>query len=310
MHVNYIDRKGHTIVYSMDNAPNLATAFSKFELVLAFDQSSTCTGLTIGDIKGNELLFMAFEREKAQEKDYMEYKGSFKTIFNKVFKGCDINTLLYEETHSEGYVEVDKVLSTMRTVFTEIKQEYGYKYDAIAVPQQTWKSCFLLKGHKQQTKENVEYAARHYMPTLYAVQDVYDSLGIYFYYKTEIMPSKLGLIFKPYKGMKIEKRHNLTIRVLQCNSKNEIQFTEQEKKKIHKYGLKEFLYSNDKWIEENARMLTSHSNKVWVAEIDNTNKGMYVNAIWCNYDIIPKDDMKLFCIVSRDKKLDKAMLDK
>lgn len=309
MHINYVDKKSQIAAYSHLSAPNLSNAFKNFKLVLAFDQSSTCTGLTVGDIKGRELLFMSFERDKKIE-DYMLYKNTFKEAFNRIFKGCSIDTVLHEDTHSEGFVNTDKVLNTIRTMFNEIKNEYRYAYDIISVPQQTWKSCFLLKGYKQPTKENVAYAANIRIPTLRAVQDIYDSIGIFYFYKTEIMPSKIGSIYKPHKGTKIERRHNLSIRVIQCNSKEDIIYTDKEKSRLSKYGVKEFLYNNNIWIEENARMLTSHSNKVWIAEIDNTNKGKFVNAVWCNYDIIPENNMKLYCIVYRENKLNNAPLDK
>lgn len=310
MFINYIDRKNQIVPYSHLTAPNLSKIFNGIKLVLAFDQSSTCTGLTIGDVNGKEFLFMSFERDKKTELDYMEYKNTFKEAFNRIFKGCTIDTLLHEETHSEGYVTVDKVLNTIRTMFIEIKNEYNYNYEIISVAQQTWKSVFLLKGYKQPTKENVAYAARTYIPNLNVVQDIYDSLGIFYFYKKEIMPSKLGLMYKPHKGTKVDKRHGISMRVIQCDSKEDITFTSMEKTRISKYGIKEFLYDDGRWIEDNARMLTSHSNKVWIAKIDNTNKGKYVNAIWCNFDIVPEDNKVLYCIVYRLNKTTNASLDK
>lgn len=302
----------NSIGYAYDHAtvPNLKKSLKDTKLVLAFDQSTTCTGLTIGTVDGIELLFGSFTRDNKVEKDFMDYKNTFKEALYSMFSGCNIDTILHEDTFSEGYTNTDKVLSTMKTAFREFKYQYNLTCDIIEVKQQIWKTCFLLDGFKQQTKENVAIAANHYMPNLFAVQDIYDSLGIFHYYKTQILPSKNSPVFIPYKGMKIDKRHGLSIRVVQTNNIHELSLNQKEKVQASKYGINRFQYNDKKWIEENCRMLTSHSNKVWVAEIDNTNRGMYVNAIWCNYDIIPEDDAKLYCIAYRLNKTSNATLDK
>ncbi|WP_275372825.1 hypothetical protein [Clostridium tertium] len=310
MYIDLINKNSNRRTFTDINVLNLKSIVKDTELVLAFDQASRCTGATIGDNKGNELFFMTFVRDDKVEKDYMEYKEKFKEVFMKIFEDCKIDTILHEDTHTEGFVHTDKVLDAMRTTFSEIKYEYKLSYDIFPVKQQTWKSCFLIDGYKQQTKENVATVARMRLPYLDAVQDVYDSYGIYYYYKTQILPSKQSPIFKPYKGMKIDKRHHLNIRVVQLDNIHELKLTDVEYRRSQKYGLNMFLYDNSKWIEENCRMLTSHSNKLWIAELDNTNSGMYANAIWCNYDIIPIDKKKLFCIAYRTNKLSNATLDK
>lgn len=310
MHIQILNKFSRGNAYTDQTIQSLKPVLKEMELVLAFDQASKISGLTLGTKDGVELLFMSFIRDEDKESDYIDYKNVLKTTLATMFKECNIKTVLHEDTFSQGYTKSDDVLSSMKTMFRELKYEYDMTFDVIQVRQQTWKSCFLLDGYKQPTKTNVEIAANHYFPNLHCVQDIYDSVGIFHYYKTEILPSQNSPIFKPYKGMKIEKRHKLTIKVFQVNHISEISLTSTELTKKAKYGVAVFQYNNDKWIEENCRQLTSQSNKIWVAEIDNTNRGMYVNAIWCNFDIVPEDDMKLYCIAYRDNKLKGAMLDK
>ena len=295
--------------FTEENILNIHQYVKDAPIVLAFDQSSTASGCTIALKNGQELLFMCFYRE-GTDGDYVDYKNLLKVALIRLLTGCNIFMILHEDTYSEGFIHVDEVLSAIKTLFKELKYEMNWTCDIIPVPQQTWKSCFLLEGNKQQTKENVAIAVAHYYPNLYAVQDIYDSVGIMHYYKTQILPSISSPIFKPYKGMKIEKTHNLSIRVQQVWGRHNLTFTEDEVKHMKKNGCAFFMYDNTKWIEDNCRYLTSSSNKVWIAEVDNTNRGNFVNAVWCNYDIIPEDGMKLYVICYRINKLKNAKLDK
>jgi hypothetical protein len=163
-------------------------------------------------------------------------------------------------------------------------------------PKGSWCSNFLLAGSKEQTDDNIELAVRARFPRFYSYIDVYDSIGIYFYYIQRVQVLDRPNVMKVHKGLKVEHAHKIAQRVIQLPYGEPLIPTEQEATRIQKYGCREFIYNEDMLLDRNCRALTTQYNCVWWGEIP---EHKYIHSIWWRYNVKPDPTKGIYVVTYR-----------
>jgi hypothetical protein len=232
--------------------------------VMAFDQSTTCTGITFGDNKGNIYGFARLVKEDRNENgslfitNFREWLGEFVDM--------DLNYLIYEHTFSKQYFRTDVILSQLRGVFTDLKTVKKWNFPVQSVMQQEWKANLMKQkiGDRTLSKENAHYVILNYLyPNLPAYEefdDVYDSIGIYNYYKDVYMNMDLK------KPVKVTTK----LKLKEVVYKQEIFCSESPDRfsKIAKYRETRYFEFNPRMtLQEQLERLVSNSNELWVCKL-------------------------------------------
>ena len=240
--------------------------------VLAFDQSTKRTGITVGNSRGEILGFVKLTRESSDETG-QTFISNFERWLPKFISGCSIDMLLYEGTYSKQYFRTDLILSQLRGSFQRLKDQYGWKFPIEMVMQQTWKKNIIdyKRGEHSQTKENAHYVLLNMLcPWLPndedAYEDIYDSLCIFFYYTKKIKDFNIQTPINVNANWK-----NCTADFkLICQLGKEPNLLPYDKIVLNR-GIRYFNYNLGLSPYENISKLVNKSNDFWIATVDQEN---------------------------------------
>lgn len=288
--------------HQQDKAPTL------FELglnnvVLAFDQSTTSTGVTLGNPDGSIIGFLRLIRENSSECG-QNFISNFERWLTNFVGGSRIHMLLYEHTHSQGYFRTDVILSQLRGSFTRLKDRLGWEFPMEMVEQQVWKKNIIdlkLGGNHSLTKENAhDILLNKLCPWLpddeYHFEDIYDSLCIFYYYLSVLRDFKLET--------PIDVKN--TLKVKPCDYKIFYQLGKQVnlqpfERIVNNRGVRYFNYNYTLTPKEHIARLASHSNDLWVGQMTQINNP-FIDDLLSKVSGFPEKDDYFFVLGYRATK--------
>lgn len=252
--------------YPQNNAPHLSQL--KVEnVVLAFDQSTTCTAITVGDNKGNIHGYLRLIRESKDEKG-REFIANYH-LWLEEFIDVKPNYIIYEYTFSKGYFNTDVILSQLRGTFPTLKKNLNWDFPVEYVMQQEWKSNLmkLKPGDRSFNKENVQHCVTTYVvPNIIdddRFEDVYDSIGIYYYYVCTKMNKTLETPVIVTK--KIKMKDSVDYNYTYCIGK-EPELGTFSRIALNR-GIRYFEYTRTMSPREHIARLATNSNELWICNV-------------------------------------------
>lgn len=277
--------------------------------VIAFDQSTTCTGITVGDSKGNIHGFIRLTKEDSHENGTI-FIANFQVWLQR-FIDIEPDFLLYENTFSKQYYRTDVILSQLRGVFTTLKSQNNWQFPMEIVNQQDWKSNLmrLKSGNRSLTKDNAHDVILDILyPNLkYSdnYSDVYDSIGIYYYYKCHFMNRDLSEPVDISKSLKIKEGIDI-----------EYSFIIGKEPELSRYsriasnrGIRYFNYNRKMTPREHIQRLASNSNELWICHVP-YNNNPFIDVIMSQCPRLPMKDENIYLVGYRvkSKKFQKRIL--
>lgn len=287
--------------FEQDKSPTISQ-LNVPNAVLAFDQSTSCTGITVGNNKGHIYGYMRLIKENSKENGEIYIANFREWLLRFIDIDIDIEMLLYEYTFSKQYFNTDVILSQLRGIFKELHKSCQWKFPMESVYQQDWKSCVLsLKdGNRRLSKDNAQDAIMTYLtpnlPYTEEYSDVYDSIGIYYYYTRHFMNQDLSTPIEVTKRLKIQDTIDYVLDYI-VDSKLDLSKYDRI---LKNRGVRYFLFSNDMSPTEHIKRLVSNSNELWVCDVPLINN-KYIDIILKGCGKLPGPDERVFLIGYRTK---------
>lgn len=290
--------------YPQEECPTLSS-MGIGDVVLAFDQSTACTGITVGNSKGFIYGYIRLIKEDAKENGGI-YISNFQTWLMK-FIDLDLTYLVYEHTFSKQYIKTDVILSQLRGTFKTAYTTMNWKFPMTSVMQQEWKSCIISKkgGDHNLTKENVQHVIFAYLlPNIKRKEeyaDVYDSIGIYYYYTQHLKKADTTKPVEVTKKLKIDEKAGFSYSIYLGATPMLDSFT----RICNSRGVRQFIYNTDMAPREQISRLISNSSEVWYSEIPfDGNK--FIDEVLLQCGRLPSPEENIYMLGYRTKKKDFA----
>ncbi len=276
------------------------------DAVIAFDQSTaskTATGVVVGDSKGAIYGYLRLTRSNSKENG-REYIADLKNWLERFIDTEDTHALLHEDVFSKGYYRTDALLNSLKQSFYSAKRDKDWKFPIYEVKQQLWKSTLFdtLNVSRAPTKENVQYHISKLLPNIPIIteyEDVYDALGIYYYFLQRLRKRDEG-----------EEQRIIPVTTSLPNTTTAYSsriFIAKEFKVPGIYariaknrGIRQFKFNTSMNVAENIGRLVSNSNEFWWAEVPSNTA--YINAILWELGKVPTDEEHIFVVGVRDTK--------
>lgn len=193
------------------------------ELIFTFDQSSTCTGLTIGNMKGQVRELITFERENRKGEETGQYLSKMEMWVKVLLSNLNVKCYSIEDVILTNYARSDKVVKQVRGVLVNLFHTascinkdgestlLAVNSEIEEINNKEWKSSIIPKDYFDYYKDDklavANYIGKHIPITGRMRQDITDSISMYlFLIKTKYGSQKL----KATKSS-INTAHNLVV---------------------------------------------------------------------------------------------------
>lgn len=286
--------------FPQDHSPKLSELKVR-NVVPCFDQSTKCTGITFGDSKGNIHGYARLIKENRNENGRIFIANYHRWLEHFIDVSPDY--LMYEHTFSKGYFNTDVILSQLRGTFPTLKKNLGWDFPIDSVMQQEWKANLiqLKPGDHSLTKENVQQCVADYIvPGIIEdddYEDVYDSIGIYHYYRCNIMNRSTDTPLDVSKKLKIKDTTDYVIDYCVGAEPDLYKYSRVSQNR----GIRYFNYTRNMSPREHIARLASNSNDFWICHVPLVDNP-FIDQILPSCGRLPTKDEKVFLMGYRVKK--------
>lgn len=268
--------------------------------VVAFDQSTKSSGVTVGDSEGRIHGYLRLTRSNSKEKS-AQYIIDFEDWMLRFFEGSDTEMVLHEDVFSMGFYRTDQILNRLLGTFETARLRGRWSWKVSMIKQQDWKPEIIRNksGSKSLTKENVQEAVEVLMPHLPIrddLEDIYDSIGIYYFYTKRYMSRDLSVPYEVTTTISAKPRCNFEY-YISCGEKPKMS---EAGRLVETRGVRKFVFNASMSPRENVHRLASNSNDVWVGEVPET-CSYIVPALW-ELGRLPEPGEKIWLIGFRKNK--------
>ena len=285
--------------FSGTEPPKNILALMNKQLLIAFDQATIHSGISIFDLHERKLL-LAGLIERDSEPSPIAYKVEFKKLLLNFVKQYDIKIIMHEDVHFQGLLDVTTTLAVMKAVFEELKYEHPEDFGHIEIfptPSGAWKKFIgATKTSKHagiNHKKIIKNRVLEQFPKMEGLkEDTYDAIGIGLAYFAQDDPQNEE---KRLKRIKVNKKFH---QIIYAEYLTDEEYEEQDfiwtdpelGPRAYEYGAQQFEYSTKDDLDMNFRYRTNQSNAVWHAVVPEHRMMSY---IWLKYNIAPQPGKKL-----------------
>lgn len=171
--------------------------YGKEPVLFVFDQSSTCTGLTIGNKQGQAYEFITFERDVYRKETTAQYLDKLKVWVRALLQEVNCICFSTEKVILTKYYESDKVVKEVRGVLMNVYQSSHCKNvegnktllanqaRLIEINNKEWKSLIVPREAKklhEKEKTAIHMFVCKFLPFLSNMkQDIADAVCMYLF---------------------------------------------------------------------------------------------------------------------------------